>query len=206
VEVRLYIERVARKFGIADIDAVRQQLRRGLRASRAGDRRSRAQAPENQGREQVRPPRRTVSIPSLEGELLGAMLDSAPLFATEDGKKLEKLLTSPELRAIFQTAARMIEMRGVVDAAALLAECANSAGLSWLEDRLAIQKYDADAAARVVRDGVPRLAKQGVVREIDRLAADISAARRVGDEERALELTRRRDELRVSAHRLMAKR
>ncbi|MCB9599602.1 MAG: DNA primase [Sandaracinus sp.] len=34
IEVRLHVERVARRFGISDVDAVRQQLRQGLRQRR----------------------------------------------------------------------------------------------------------------------------------------------------------------------------
>ncbi len=206
VERQLYVERVARKFGIANIDAVRQQLRRGVRSSRSSGRRSHAQGPETTGQGAAPRRRRAPELPALEAELLHAILDNPDLFASEDAKKLEKLLTSPELRAIFLSAARMVDMRGVVDAAALLTECADNAALSWLEDRLAIQKYDADAAGRALRDGVPRLAKQGIERELDRLAGQIHAARRSGDEKRALDLTRQRDELRTSAHRLMAKR
>lgn len=206
VEVRLYVERVARKFGVQDLDAVRQQLRRGVRASRSGGRRAGTQVRENTSQQPEPPRRRPLELPPLEGELLTAMMDNPELFAGEEAKNLEKLLTSLELRAIFHTAARMVESRGVVDAAALLAECADNAAFSWLEERLAIQKYDLDAARQALRDGVPRLAKQNVERELPRLAAQIHAARRAGDEERALELTRQRDQLGASALRLMAKR
>lgn len=207
VEARLYVERVARKFAISDIDAVRQQLRRGVRATRTGRRRGNVQPRETTG-ERPGPARpRPVDLPPLEAELVGAILDAPSLFAEAEAKNLEKLLTSTELRAIFHAAARMVEMRGVVVGPALLSRLAGNAAFSWLEARLAIQKYDLDGAKRALRDGLPRLAKQNVERDLDRLATEIHAARRSGDEERALELTRQRDELRrTGVQRLMAER
>lgn len=207
IEARLYVERVARKFGVSDIDAVRQQLRRGVRASRAGTRRRVDPSAETPMQQRPRAPARRVELHPLEADLVGALLSHPSLFVSEDAKKLEKLLTTEELRAIFHSAARMFELRGGVVGPALLAECAGNPAVSWLEERLSVDKYeDEDAAHQALRDGIPRLARQNIERELPRLADQIAAAHRAGDTQRALALTQQRDELFVSAHRLTAKR
>lgn len=202
VEIDLYIERIARKFGVSDPRSVRQQLRRGVRASR-GARSRPGRSPEGGADRPVSVEAAKADLPPLECELVGAILDNPDLFGTDHAESLEKLLTSTQLRAIFQSAARVVEARGVVDAAALLASDASGAARPWLEDRLAIQKYDADGARHALRDGLPRLARQNIERQLPLLMERIKAARRQGDEERATTLTREHVELSRSAHRLM---
>jgi len=205
VERGLYVERVAQKFGVRDIDSVRQQLRRGLREARSGQRRRR-QGPEEEAprREPSRPPARAADLPPLECELLGAILDNPELCSSDAVENFESLLTSSDLRSIFQAAAGMIEERGALDAATLLGQVAGNPAQSWLNGRLAIQKYDAEGAERALRDGVPRLQLQNIRRELPELVQRIKEARRAGDEDGAMSLTRRRDELRQSAHQLLS--
>jgi DNA primase len=202
VERGLYVERVAQKFEVRDINTVRQQLRRGLREARAGKRQRR------QEREAPMPtatkPRKSVEIPPLEGELLGAILDNPALIGSDVVENFESLLTSDDLRAIFHAAAGMIEERGGVDATTLLTRIAGNPAQSWLNERLAIQRYDAEGAERALRDGIPRLQLTNIRRELPELVERIKDARRAGDEERAMSLTRRRDELRQNAHRLLS--
>jgi DNA primase len=202
VERGLYVERVARKFGIGDIDTVRQQLRRGLRESRSGRRDRSAPGP---GAQRPRAPAPSLDrevLPALESELLGAILDHPGLFRSDVVENFESLLTSEALRSIFQAAAGMIEERGALDAATLLAQIAGNPALTWLNGRLAIQKYDAEGADRALRDGIPQLHISNLLSELPELDKHIKEAWRAGDEERARSLTRRRDELTQKAHRL----
>jgi DNA primase len=197
VERRLYVERVARKFGISDVSVVREQLNRALRMSRSE--RRRGEIERRPRREAPASPRR-FEVPSLEGELFGAILDNPELFATTEAADLERLLTSEELRGIFRAAAGMVEARGVVDATALLDEVASNPAHGWLNGRLAVQKYEREAAERALRDGIPRLERKHKERQVLELNESIKAARRIGDEARAMDLTRRRDELRQGAY------
>lgn len=198
VEIQLYVERVARKFGLTDVQAVKRQLRRGVRAARGGRRdpepRPSADAPRGD------PPG---DLPALQCELVGVFFDVPDLFASESAKEVEELLTSPDLRAIFQTTSRMVESRGRVDAPALLTELSGNPAAPWLEERLAVQKYDGGGAQRALRDGVPRLARQNIELELPRLQQRILEARRLGDEERATKLTQEHVALFRSAKRLM---
>ncbi len=205
VEVRLYVQRVAQKFGLRDEEAVRQQLRRGVRAARGGGRRH---EPEPKKADPTRVPMSASAgesrpLPYLEAELIGAILDNPDLMGTEEAKSLEELLTSPDLRAIFQAASRMVESRRGVDASALISELTGDAAVRWLEERLAIQKYDERGALSVLRDGLSRLARQSIERELPRLQQEIIRARRLGDDRRADALTRERDELFTSANKLV---
>ncbi|MBW2463775.1 MAG: DNA primase [Deltaproteobacteria bacterium] len=223
VERGLYVERVAQKFGVRDIDSVRQQLRRGLRESRGNRRRKRDPGPgrgsdrgsnrssgghngQGEGENRENPPRQSppLRLPPLEGELLGAILDDPALFGSDVVENFERLLTSQELRAIFQAAAGLVRERGSLDAATLLDQIAGNPAQPWLNGRLAIQKYDAEGAERALRDGIPRLELHNIRRELPELAQRIKDARRVGDEERAMSLTRQHDELRRSAHLLLS--
>jgi DNA primase len=192
VERGLYVERVAQKFGVRDIGAVRQQLRRGLREARAGNRQRRKE------REAPRPtpemPRKPVEIPKLEGELLGAILDNPALIGSDVVEKFESLLTSDDLRAIFHAAAGMIEERGGLDAATLLTRIAGNPAQSWLNGRLAIQKYDAEGAERALRDGIPRLQLTNIRRELPEFDKRIKAAYREGNDELARQLAREKHE------------
>lgn len=203
VEARLYVSQVARRFAIADEEAVRQQLRRGAREARGPLRR--VASPEDEGAAApVRAAPRAPDLPGLECELLGALLDHPSLFSTDSAKKLEELLTSNDLRAIFLAASRMVvEARGGLDAPVLLAELAGHGAVRWLEERLAIQKYDQRGAIEALRDGLPRLARQRIERELPRLTQRIIEARRLGDEMRAEDLTRQRDRLFASAKDLL---
>ena len=206
VEARLYVEKVAQKFGVRDLDAVREQLRRGVRASRGGKRpvgdrdapRPRHRSPA----EAEEAARKEAKLPPLEVKLLGAILDNPELLRTESAKNLEELLTSPDLRAIFQATSRMVETRGVVDAPALLSELGGSPAASWLEQRLAVHDHDVRGAERILEDGIPRLARRNIERELPRISARILEAIRNGDGDLARELTERKTALARSAHRL----
>ena len=205
VEVRLYIERVAQKFAVSDLVAVRQQLRRGLNASRQRQPgRSRTQeGPEGDRARLPKKPAIQPDLPPMQRELVGALLDQPPLIGSEVAKNLEELLTSSDLRAIFHAAASMVALRGSVDASALLRELSACAAYGWLEGRLAIQKYDEAEARQALADGIPRLARANIERELPKLQAQILTARRQGDDETAEKLTRERDGLYVSSNRLM---
>lgn len=117
VEVQIYLERIARRFEVRDLDAVRQQLRAGVRLS---------------------PERRTASPPNtvptaksaalarqkakvgtvrlsprrlLEYKLFGILLDQPSLFGTVEAQRLDELLTDSALRNIFRITSRHVLSR-----------------------------------------------------------------------------------------------
>ncbi len=109
VETQLYVERVAQKFGIASHNAVRQQLRRGVLVHRGKNQRNVAGGGSGNAREQAVNESKarqssTVSLPEMECELVGAVLDQPSLLETEAAEKLHKLLTNADLRAILYRA------------------------------------------------------------------------------------------------------
>ncbi|NOY91132.1 MAG: DNA primase [Deltaproteobacteria bacterium] len=189
LEARLHVERIARKFGVRDVDAVRAQLRRGLSGARRPRRDRPAEAQDAPGPvERPRPFR----APVLERQLVGALLDAPELVTGEDAARLTELLTSEELQSIFQSIARMMEQRGQVDFAALRADFTGHSVAPWLEQRLAVPEYDAEGAERALADGVPLLSRQWVERRLSRLGAQILEAKRAGDEDLARQLMRDR--------------
>jgi DNA primase len=130
----------------------------------------------------------------LEGELVGALLDQPELFASEDAENLLDVLTSPDLRAIFD-AAREAALRGRIDAAALLAAVGQQPLRKWLEERLSLEKYDGPSAQRVLSDGLPRLRLAGLHATLTDVKQQVLQARRRGDDDAAVALQRRVDEL-----------
>ncbi len=198
VEVRLYVERVAQRFGIADVQVVRQQLRRGLKKKRDPRSKKRGNIPEQKENPQPkRAPRR--EPPGLQAELVGVLLDVPRLFSSDYAKGLLELLTDDDLRAIFFTSAKMVEADGNVDGPALLKELEGSGLTAWLEERLAVQKYEESTAESALVDGVPRLKKMHVEQMLRTLAVEIEEAFRLGNVERGRDLAQKRDALRRGA-------
>ena len=192
VERRLYVDKIAQKFGVRDIDAVRQQLRRGLSQGRPRRRPSRDEGPPPEAALAAPPPKRR-PVPPLEGEVLGALLDQPELFQTAEAEKISELLTDPDLRAIFQASAHQVGQRGGVDASALLDQIGASGTSWWLKERLAVQvHHDVDSARRVLQGVTPRLEKKAREEVARQLMEQAVAARRAGDDALADRLTKER--------------
>lgn len=198
VEARLYVERVAHAFEIRDLGAVRDQLRRGARAGRPA---RRAAAPEAAPARPAprQPPAR---LPDLEAQLVGAFLDQPSLHATDCAEKVQPVLTSAELRAIFVLTARWVGARGV-DASEILREFPEgSSARHWLERRLAVQEFEDEASAkRFVERAAPKLERDAIARETKRLRREFLEAKRAGDDVRAEALMRQMNESFRSAQR-----
>lgn len=198
VEAQMWLEQVGRRFGVSDLDMVRRQLHQGVRASRQ-ERRVRDSEPSSPAPQaRVRPP----ELPAIETELMTALLDHPQLFVSEDSTNFGELLTSPDLRAIFQASSAMFESLGSLDGPALLAELFGNPALGWLEDRLARQTMDESAARRMLGDGVRRLALRNIEAELPKVQRRILEARRTGDEALAAELTEELVALSRGAHKL----
>jgi DNA primase len=198
VEMELLVERVAQRLGLADTSSVRRQLQRGTGQDRPA---SAASTPPNSALAQTPD---YVRLPRLQTELLGVLLDRPALFATQYATQLEGLLTSPELLGVLRAAAVTVQESGALDLSALFSALEDSPALPWLRERLALQLYrDRGDAEQVLENGIPLLAKRNLERELPRLGQEISKARRSGDDERAVLLTKQRDELRRSAHGLL---
>jgi len=134
--------------------------------------------------------------------MVAAVLDNPELFGSRDARNLDELLTSPDLRAIFQTASRMVEQGGAIDAPRLLEQLEGNPALGWLREQLATERYDLGVATRMLQDGIPRLAYQNIVEELPRVQQRILEARRLGDEARAVALTNELTALTQSAAKL----
>lgn len=198
VEEQMWVQQVARRFGVADLEMVRRQLHQGVRASRQ-ERRARQNEPvEVTPAPRARPP----ELPAIEADLMVALLDQPQLFVSEDATNFGELLTSPDLRAIFQASSAMFGARGSLDGPALLAELFGNPALTWLEDHLARQTMDESAARRMLGDGVRRLALRNIEAELPKVQRRILEARRTGDEVLAAELTEELVALSRGAHKL----
>ncbi len=201
VEARLYVERIAQRFGVRDVEAVRRQLRQGARDAR----RKKPYPPSNtsrvsRGAGRSDAPRRTSQLPRIERELIGLLLDFPSLFERDEAKKLRGLLTNSDLRSIFDAALEQWAGSQGIDGPALSETVQAQDVGEWLRGRLAVQRHeDEETAARMLRDGMVRLARHHVERELPRLREAIVGARRRGDEDEAERLTRERERLFRSA-------
>ncbi len=188
VEVRLYVDRVAQRFEVADIEAVKRQLRRGLRSKR--DRRPRRAPRDQGGPPRPQPMQRPFRPPKRELEVFGAFVDQPSLLLNERAEKFSKLLTSGDLHAMFQAAKTVIEDGGGLQAVRLLDSIQGNAGENWLRGRLTRQVYeDEQHASELIDAALPLLERDRWKAELQRLKRAISEARRDGDEERAQALT-----------------
>jgi DNA primase len=189
VEIELYIQRIARRFGINHGDevglrVVKEQLRQGVQAARQPQRQSSTTT-------KVAPAPRRVKLPELQSGLLGAFLDKPALFRSQYAENLKELLTVEELQSIFSAAAAQYAERGNLDAPRLLADLAGNPALDWLKERLSVEMFADDARAEeVLRSGIPLLAQRNIERELPELANRATLARQRGDEMEALTLTR----------------
>ena len=184
VERGLYEERVAQVFEIRDLRAVRSQLQRGSRGARPRRREAEA-APAPEPKRPAGPP-----LPELERQLVSAFLDQPSLHASECAEKVQPLLTSAQLRAIFLLTAQWVGARGV-DAAALLGQVPEGSARDWLERRLAIQEFeDEEGARRFVERAAQKLERDRIGRETKRLRDELREAKRAGDDQRVQVLMR----------------
>ena len=189
VEMELYVERAAQRFGLPDTASVRRELRRSQSPH--------AQAPE---RRNLAPANQYGKLPGLqrERELLGVLLDRPALFKSPEAARLEGLLGF-ELRAVFVAAVAAVQESGALDLTALFSALGSSTELAWVKERLALQTYrDRDDFEEALRNGIQLLIKERTEQERG-LKAQILEARRSGDDELAVRLTRQREELRRSA-------
>jgi DNA primase len=201
VEARAYVERVARAFEVPDLEAVRQQLRRGVRSARASRDASRRD-PSAPSPVALRPrPAATATLPELEARVVGAFIDWPSIHTEPVAERARALLTSAELRAILERTAEWAETRGV-RASALLHELEDGPARTWLEHRLAVQHFEDAASARgFVERALPSLERDRAKEEQRRIRAELNDARRSGDDERAASLMRRMNDLFQSAGR-----
>lgn len=190
IERRLYVERIAQAFEMRDVAAVARQLHRGARDVKR-------EAPI------ARAVPKAEELPEIEADLVGAFLDQPALHAESDcAEKVQGLLTSADLRAIFSLTRRWVGSRGI-DAAALLGELeSDNTAREWLERRLAVQKFEDEASARSYVDrATAKLARERAKRDGKLLNRQILEAQRAGDMERAEALRRQSMDLFRSAAR-----
>lgn len=192
VERSLYVERVARKFGITDVGLVRRELRRGWAGSGAS-----GAARRDAVQQSIATP-----VSELQSKLISALIDQPTLIREDQVQKLPSLLTSPDLRAIFDSILRMVDRQGSLDVTALLEELQENQLRPWLETRLAVQEHSLEEARELLDEGLPILERRNIEHELPRLQQRIVEARRVGDDALAAGLTREFVELTRSAHRL----
>jgi DNA primase len=198
VEMELFLQRIAQRFGLPDTSSVRRQLRRG------GQRPEGPAAAKGLPHSELAQPRDHVRLPRLERELLGVLLDRPKLLSTGYARELEGLLTSPALVSVLRAAESAVQENGVLDLTALLSSAGESEALSWLKERLSLQVYgDREDADEVLQRGIRTLAKERLEQQRLQLMREISRARRSGDEDQAMRLTKERDELGRSAHGLL---
>lgn len=203
IEKRLWMERIAQRFGVQDLEAVRRQLLVGVREGRDSRRADTGRAPEQVREVPAQPPEK----PGLAHELLGALLDQPSLLATPEARKLFELLTRDDLRAIFLHSSRMYETRGLLDGPSLAASIAGSPAEGWVRERLAKPIHDDKGGAeRILQGGIPRLEMQKLESDMLRMKEQILEARNRGDDARAGELTSAHASLTRQANELRKKR
>jgi DNA primase len=200
LERSLYVERLARKFEIRDLNSVRAELRRGLGVN--SDRRTSSDIGAQRARTSPTPEkpairmRSTKELPERQRIVLGVLLDHPELIRTIDVEGLAGLLTDSDLRAIFLDTAQMLELRGEVDALALLEGLSSNPARAWLGERLsAVPMVDRERAERLLVEGMPLLERDRKNEQRAQLSREIQIANQTGNQTRAQELMRLRDEL-----------
>jgi hypothetical protein len=143
-------------------------------------------------------------VSELQSKLISVLIDQ-PTLVNDDGvRRLPQLLTSPDLRAIFDVILRMVDRQGSLEVTALLDELGDNQLRPWLEAKLAVQQHSLDEARQILDDGLVLLERKSIEQELPRLQQRIVEARRVGDDALAAGLTREFVTLTRSAHKLKA--
>lgn len=200
LERSLYVERIARKFDIRDLNSVRTELRRGL--GQSSDRRRPEDMRAQRGTTAPTPEKPPIrmrearELPERQRIVLGVLLDHPELIRTVDCERLAGLLTDSDLRAIFLDTAQMLEQRGEVDALALLEGLSSNPARAWLGERLSlVPAVDRERAERLLIEGLPMLERDRKNEQRQQLSREIQIANQTGNQARAQELMRLRDEL-----------
>jgi DNA primase len=219
VERHKYIEHIAKRFEIRDLQIIRRELNRSLR--NYGTQRNQQAADVSLSKAMAHKASDSASFPSLECELIGAFFDFPELFGqmvlTPSGPRaesvgssetnglddvadklslglLEELLTSPLLRSIFEQGFYLFKEKGALIAHELVEklepELEGSLAFQWLRERLVVQKFGSVLEAKsAVVSGIRQLRKENIERKFRLLAGMISEARRKGDDDLALVLS-----------------
>ncbi|HEY6879216.1 MAG TPA: toprim domain-containing protein, partial [Polyangiales bacterium] len=191
----MYVEQLAKKFGIQDLRRLRAELRKEANPRSEPASRRAASAPMEPSVPQVRM-RPTEELPERQRLLLGALLDHPALFAMPEAQRLAGLLTDSDLRAIFLDTAQMLEQRGEVDAPALLDGLSSNPARAWLGERLSlVPLFDRERAERLLVEGLPWLERDHKKSQRDELKRKIQIATQMNDGAQVAELMRLRDEL-----------
>jgi DNA primase len=191
VEQQMYVTRVMQRFDLPSPVAVVRELRLGQRSASAS-----APAP---ARNLATSPK-SGKLPALqrERELLGVLLEYPALLRRPEAARLEGLLGT-ELRRVFEAAAGALQESGALDVTALFSALGDSAELDWVKERLARQTIlNGDKLEMGLSSGIELLIKARAEQERG-LKSQVLEARRRGDDELAVRLTRQLDELRRSA-------
>ena len=143
-------------------------------------------------------------VSELQLKLISLLIDHATLIEEQDVQKLGELLTSSDLRAIFDVILRMVDRQGSLDVTALLDELHDNQFRPWLEAKLALQEHSLEGAREAFEEGLVLLERKSIEQQLPRLQERIVEARRTGDDALAAGLTREFVELTRSAHRLKA--
>jgi len=131
---------------------------------------------------------------------LGALLDQPALLVSEYAEQLRGLLTAPELVDVCSAVQAALQENGELELSALLSALEKNPHLEWVRERLALAPVrDEQAAQELLQKSLPKLARDMRERDLQRLAREVVEARRNGDDARAVELTKQRDELLRSA-------
>lgn len=191
----MYVEQLAKKFGIQDLRRLRAELRKEASPRSEPPARRDASVQMEPGKPQVRM-RPTHELPERQRLLLGALLDHPALFAMPEAQRLAGLLTDSDLRAIFLDTAQMLEQRGEVDALALLDGMSSNPARAWLGERLSlVPMFDRERAERLLVEGLPWLERDHKNSQRDELKRKIQIATQMNDGAQVAELMRLRDEL-----------
>ena len=205
VELDLYIDRIAQRFGLPDGATVRRLLRAHAAQGPSHGRASRPApgGPGQQGeavRTPLAPGKDRVKLPQLETELLGALLDRPALLGSDYAEQLRGLLTTPELVDVCRAAQAALQENGELELSALFSALENNPALLWVRERLARPPTHAGyEPEEVLKAALPKLKRTTEQTHMRMLKQQILEAWRAGDEARALELTKQRDELGRSA-------
>ena len=188
VELEMYVARAMQRFDLPSPSAVLRELRRGQHSSAPTQVRNLATSP------------KSGKLPALqrERELLGLLLEFPALLRRPEAARLEGLLGT-ELRRVFEAASGALQESGALDVTALFSALGDSAELDWVKERLAQQTIlNGDKLEMGLSSGIELLIKSRAEQERG-LKSQVLEARRRGDDELAVRLTRQIDELRRSA-------
>ena len=182
LEMRIYLERVARRFQIQDMRVLERTL--GLNDPQGVIRHHDSQGSSiSNSHVDLREP---YGFSNLESDMIGLLLDCPALLIEKELEVFETLIINPHLHEVYKVICKVWDRFHRLDLPTLIASLERSPVLSWLLGRVTRPKCTNEKEAiKEIRIAIPILHRKWVRTRLNELSHAILKAQQIGNHEEA---------------------